>query len=213
MKASEDSKGYEWSDADLNESHSYLLPKLYATLELVQKEYEEIDTLFDLGCGNGSVANALSQHGWRVTGVDSSELGIKQANEAYPALKLFRASAYDDLFSRFGRYPVVISLEVVEHVYYPKKYADTLFSLVEPGGFAIVSTPFHGYWKNLALALSGTMDRHFTALWEHGHIKFWSEFTLATLLNSSGFADIRFERVGRIAPLAKSMIAICRKPK
>jgi 2-polyprenyl-6-hydroxyphenyl methylase/3-demethylubiquinone-9 3-methyltransferase len=67
---------------------------------------------------------------------------------------------------------VVISLEVVEHVYAPRHYARTLFDLVEPGGAAIISTPYDGYWKNITLALSGRMDSHFTALWDHGHIKF-----------------------------------------
>ena len=33
-----------------------------------------------------------------------------------------------------------------------------------------------------------------------------------SLLSEAGFVDIRFERVGRIPPLAKSMIAIARKP-
>lgn len=106
----------------------------------------------------------------------------------------------------------MISLEVVEHVYAPRDYARTLFDLVEPGGTAIVSTPYHGYLKNLALALTGRMDRHFTALWDHGHIKFWSIPTLTTLLTEAGFENIRFHRVGRIPALAKSMIAVAQKP-
>jgi 2-polyprenyl-6-hydroxyphenyl methylase/3-demethylubiquinone-9 3-methyltransferase len=32
------------------------------------------------------------------------------------------------------------------------------------------------------------------------------------LLRGAGFADIRFIRVGRIPPLAKSMVAIARRP-
>jgi len=87
-----------------------------------------------------------------------------------------------------------------------------MFSLLEPGGTAIISTPYHGYWKNLVMALSGKLDAHFTVLWEHGHIKFWSIKTLSTLLADAGFVDIRFERVGRVPLLAKSMIAIARKP-
>ncbi len=81
------------------------------------------------------------------------------------------------------------------------------------GGAAVVSTPYHGYWKNLALAVSGKMDAHFTALWDHGHIKFWSEKTLRVLLEEAGFRDIRFRRVGRVPALAKSMIAVARKPR
>lgn len=63
------------------------------------------------------------------------------------------------------------------------------------------------------LAITGRMDAHLTALWDHGHIKFWSMRTLAILLEEAGFCDIRFERVGRIPALAKSMIAVARKPR
>ena len=105
----------------------------------------------------------------------------------------------------------MLSLEVVEHVYAPR-HARTVFDLLSPGGVAVISTPYHGYWKNLALALSGRMDAHFTALWDHGHIKFWSMQTLRRLLSETGFADIRFERVGRLPALAKSMIVVARKP-
>lgn len=56
------------------------------------------------------------------------------------------------------------------------------------------------------------MDSHFTALWDHGHIKFWSMRTLGKLLQEAGFVDVRFERVGRTPALAKSMIAVARKP-
>jgi 2-polyprenyl-6-hydroxyphenyl methylase/3-demethylubiquinone-9 3-methyltransferase len=56
------------------------------------------------------------------------------------------------------------------------------------------------------------MDKHFTALWDHGHIKFWSMKTLSQLLEEAGFVDVRFVRVGRVPALAKSMIAVARKP-
>lgn len=56
------------------------------------------------------------------------------------------------------------------------------------------------------------MDAHFTALWDHGHIKFWSMKTLSFLLEEAGFRDIRFERVGRVPALAKAMIAVARRP-
>jgi 2-polyprenyl-6-hydroxyphenyl methylase/3-demethylubiquinone-9 3-methyltransferase len=62
------------------------------------------------------------------------------------------------------------------------------------------------------MARVGKMDAHFTALWDHGHIKFWSVTTLRTLLEEAGFEVIRFHRVGRLACLAKSMLAVARKP-
>jgi 2-polyprenyl-6-hydroxyphenyl methylase/3-demethylubiquinone-9 3-methyltransferase len=153
----------------------------------------------------------LQQNGYQVVGVDPSVEGVSQAHAAYPELSVHAGSAYDDLAARYGSFPVVVSLDVVEHCFLPRNYARTLFSLVQEGGIAVLSTPYHGYWKNLALALTGAMDRHFTALWDYGHIKFWSIRTLRTLLQDAGFKSIRFLRVGRIPPLAKTMIAIARK--
>ena len=204
----ENISGYVWDSAELTNAHGFLLPALLHETDPLRGGGRR---LFELGCGNGSVANVLAQRGWDVTGVDPSTQGIAQANARYPHLKLFEGSAYDNLFERFGQFPVVTSLEVVEHVYFPRQYASTLFSLVASGGTAIISTPYHGYWKNLAMAITGRMDGHFTALWEHGHIKFWSIKTLGELLREAGFVDIRFERVGRIPILGKSMIAIARK--
>jgi 2-polyprenyl-6-hydroxyphenyl methylase/3-demethylubiquinone-9 3-methyltransferase len=65
--------------------------------------------------------------------------------------------------------------------------------------------------KNLALAVAGKWDDHLTALWDGGHIKFFSERTLGLLLQEAGFKEISFIRVGRIPPLAKSLVAVVRK--
>ena len=213
MKEIDAISGYEYTDGGSNHSHDYLLPTLIAELEIVKKQTGGSNAqLFELGCGNGSVAARLAELGWGITGVDPSREGIAQARAAHPGLRLATGSAYDDLAGIYGRFPVVTSLEVVEHVYAPRDYAKTLYDLLEPGGTAIISTPFHGYWKNLAMALTGKMDAHFTALWDHGHIKFWSEKTLTQLLSEVGLEVMRFHHVGRIPALAKSMIVVARKP-
>ena len=206
-----DITGYRYTESDLNQSHGYLLPAVSRVLDKLTVPVRA-RRLFELGCGNGSVAYELTRRGWDLTGVDPSAEGIELAQAAHPELKLARGSAYDDLATQYGQFPVVLSLEVVEHVYAPRRYVRTVFELLTAGGTAIISTPFHGYWKNLALALTGRMDDHFTALWDHGHIKFWSKRTLSMLLEEAGFVSVRFELTGRIRPLAKSMIAIARKP-
>lgn len=205
--------GYRYADAETNHSHTILLEPTFAALDAFFSSSGRPRRVFDLGCGNGSVAALLTEKGYEVTGCDPSTEGIAQARSAFPALRLEVGSAYEDLAQRFGKWPAVISLEVVEHVYAPRDYARTLFHLLEPGGIAILSTPYHGYFKNLALAVTGKMDAHFTALWDHGHIKFWSIKTLTTLLSEAGFEPPAFSRVGRIPPLAKSMIAKAKKPR
>lgn len=210
METGVDISGFVYEDGQLNASHDYLVPTVLKILFSLHMDRVR-PNVFELGCGNGSVAETLTQCGYCIVGVDPSQQGIAQARTRYPHLDLQLGSAYDDLAKKYGRFPVAMSLEVVEHLYAPRAFARTLFDLVEPGGTAIVSTPYHGYWKNLVLALSGKLDRHFTVLWDHGHIKFWSIATLTQLLEEAGFKSITFYRVGRIPALAKSMIAVAKK--
>ncbi len=124
--------GYCYSRAELGHQHAYLLPTVYRLLDGLGLPGGP-RRLFELGCGNGSVANVLAQRGWDVTGVDPSVEGIAQARVAYPELRLECGSAYDDLAGQYGRFPVVLSLEVVEHVYAPRDYARTVFDLLAGG--------------------------------------------------------------------------------
>lgn len=210
MRISIKDQGYRYEDAAQSCAHLYLLPLVRSELSVFFAGNAD-RRVFDLGCGNGSVAAWLDLDAYAVTGVDPSAEGLSHARTAYPHLNLNLGSAYDDLVTEYGQFPAVISLEVVEHVYAPRDFARTLYHLVQPGGLALVSTPYHGYLKNVALAVSGKLDRHFTALWDHGHIKFWSVRTLGMLLTEAGFTDLRFVRTGRVPVMAKSLVAVARK--
>ena len=203
---SADLAGYRWNSVGPTCAHPYLWPAVRRILA-DGVAGGRARRVFDLGCGNGATARALAADGWEVAGIDPSQEGVAHARAS--GLDLRVGSAYDDLATEFGRWPFVLCLEVVEHVYFPHRLARTLFELCEPGALAIVSTPYHGYWKNLALSLvPGAWDRHHHPLSDHGHIKFWSERTLRALLLQAGFKGVRFNRLGRIPALAKSMIAV-----
>lgn len=199
---------YHYQNSCFGTAHAYLLPFLSQIFDSLAPPEKRI---FDLGCGNGSIANWLSEKGFQVSGCDPSGSGIAEAKKAYPELDLQLGSAYDDLASKFGTFPLLISLEVVEHVYAPRDYAKTVYNLLQPGGYALISTPYHSYLKNLALAATGKMDEHFTALWDHGHIKFWSVKTITKLLTEANLSVEKVYRIGRIAPLAKTMIILARR--
>ena len=200
---------YKYPTAHGSCSHAYLFPAVLRALK--GEGIRAGDRVLDLGCGNGSFASRLIASGFDVVGVDASESGIRQAMQHHANLTVHLGSVYDDLVSRIGTFRAIVSLEVVEHLYAPRPFARNLYSLLNPGGVAILSTPYHGYLKNLAIAIAGKSDRHYDPLWDGGHIKFWSKKTLRELLVESGFVDIRFLNAGRLPLLAKSMIAIAHK--
>lgn len=199
---------YDYHDADPTWSCSYLWPVVKS---LVESQSFAERRAFDVGCGNGSTCKLLADLGFKVIGVDPSASGISLARQNFPDLEFNEGSAYDDLRAKYGRFPLVVSLEVVEHCYDPFAYARTVFDLVENGGTMILSTPYHGYLKNLALAVAGKWENHLGPLWQGGHIKFFSAKTIRALLEGAGFRDLQIIRVGRIPPLAKSMVVLARK--
>jgi 2-polyprenyl-6-hydroxyphenyl methylase/3-demethylubiquinone-9 3-methyltransferase len=170
--------------------------------------------LLDLGCGNGALAQQLHRWGYSVVGVDPSPSGIDAARQRCPELTFHQATATPAEIEAQGlaSFDVVVSTEVVEHCYAPRLWAAAAYTALRPGGLLIASTPYHGYLKNLGLAASGKLDGHFTALWDGGHIKFWSRRTLSALLQEAGFEVVAFRGAGRLPWLWKSMLIAARKP-
>jgi 2-polyprenyl-3-methyl-5-hydroxy-6-metoxy-1,4-benzoquinol methylase len=202
--------GYEHADAELPTTAKIILPVIHAELEKLPRA----SIVADAGCGNGSMLAELRSYGFELHGLEVSESGLRFARKAFAGIDFSYADLTADLTSHAlaGRCDVVISTEVVEHLFLPRIFARNCFRLLKSGGRLILSTPYHGYLKNLALALTGKLETHFTALWDYGHIKFWSRDTLSTLLAEAGFQVTGFYGVGRIPFLWKSMILTASKP-
>lgn len=170
--------------------------------------------MLDLGCGNGALAEQLQAWGYSVVGVDPSPSGIAAASLRLGSIAFHQASADPEQLAQLHlpSFDVVLSTEVVEHVYNPRRWAAAAFFALKPGSLLICSTLYQGYLKNLALAASGKLDAHFTALWDGGHIKFWSRRTLTALLQVAGFQVVTFRGAGRWPWLWKSMLLAAHKP-
>lgn len=194
---------YKWTAAP-EPSHAILVP---AMLDLLPPGQLRI---LDLGCGNGRISNLLAEKGHSVTGVDASESGIEAARTGGKA-KFVMASIYEPL--NLGPMDCVVSLEVLEHLYRPMALFEQAYAALKPGGVLIVSTPYHGYLKNLALSLLDGWDRHHHVSADGGHIKFFSRDSLETMARAAGFEVVRFHGVGRLPYLWKSMVVCLRKPQ
>ncbi|WP_035990484.1 class I SAM-dependent methyltransferase [Leptolyngbya sp. KIOST-1] len=198
---------YAYQSPTSEHHHHYLAPPVLQVLTDLQQNNAEPLKLLDLGCGNGSFSSFLAGQGFVVTGIEESASGIAQAQQAYPNCQFHQGSIYDLDFTDLSQaFDVVFSAEVIEHLFYPKELVRVAKQCLRPGGTLILTTPYHGYLKNLALAFTGKMDRHFTALWDGGHIKFFSVPTLRQLVLSEGFINPKFQFAGRFPYLWKSMV-------
>jgi 2-polyprenyl-3-methyl-5-hydroxy-6-metoxy-1,4-benzoquinol methylase len=171
--------------------------------------------VLDVGCGNGAVCGEFIRRGCKVVGVDLSRQGISLARRIYPEARFEILTAEEQILDRLQEpaFDLVISTEVVEHLYAPRRWAVGCFNALKPGGRLICTTPYHGYLKNLVLSLLGKWDTHMNPLWEGGHIKLWSRPTLTRLLRQAGFTQLTFQGIGRLPYVWMTMIMSAHKPQ
>lgn len=198
-------KDYKWTEERGKSSHGYL----YKALKSLIGKIEKNQIILDVGCGNGLMTNSLIGEGYNVFGTDGSDTGIEIADNQNAGRFFVQDLSSEDLPKELQdiKFNLIISTEVIEHLYNPRSYIDFCKRVLmkNGGGEIIISTPYHGYLKNLVMATTGKMDPHFTALWDGGHIKFWSRKTLTQLLEEFGFKILEFKGSGRFPYLWKSM--------
>jgi 2-polyprenyl-3-methyl-5-hydroxy-6-metoxy-1,4-benzoquinol methylase len=206
MNTTSNQHEYAYADSAASHHHHYLMPPLTTLLARPLDTDQPKLRLLDLGCGNGSLSQQLAQLGYEVVGVEESISGVQIAAQTMPNCQFIQASIYDLPYALSNSFDVVVSAEVIEHLLFPRELLRSARKCLKPGGQLIVTTPYHGYWKNLGLAITGKMDTHFSVLWDGGHVKFFSVATLNQLFQEEGFTDRQFKFAGRLPYLWKSML-------
>jgi 2-polyprenyl-3-methyl-5-hydroxy-6-metoxy-1,4-benzoquinol methylase len=200
---------YSYQTSAVSHHHAYIITALMEMISEAAAVLENKQKLriLDIGCGNGSLSNLIAQHGYEVVGVEESESGVQLAQDTFPNCKFVQGSIYNLPYAEIGdNFDIVIASEVIEHLFFPRELVVNAQKFLKPNGRLILTTPYHGYLKNLVLAVSGKMDQHFADLWDGGHIKFFSVATMTTLLESENYTNIKFKFAGRFPFLWKSML-------
>lgn len=169
-------------------------------------------SVLEIGCGNGTLAKAIAERGMKITGLDPSESGIANARNLLPDGKFYCMDVYDDPHRiEEMDFDAVVASEVIEHLFRPRLLLRFAHAKLRPGGFLLLTTPYHGYLKNLALSLLDQWDFHHAPQTDGGHIKFWSRRSLTRVLQKENFEVVDFFGVGRLPYLWKSMLLVARK--
>ena len=196
-------KDYGFPDGEPSHAFHYLKGPLLSLLHKTQNS-----CILDLGCGNGYLVNYLISRGFNAYGTDASEEGIIIAQQAHKDRFFIQDLSTGGLPPELEglAFDTIISTEVIEHLYDPEGFIEFCKKALNNKGEIIISTPYHGYLKNLVISIFNKWDLHFSPLWYGGHIKFWSGQTLSKLLSKAGFTIIAFKGCGRIPYFWKSMI-------
>ena len=154
---------------------------------LLLAEARASERVLDLGCGAGRFVAALRDAGADPVGVEIAEAALERARRNAPGADLRLIEPDGSLPLDHASVDLVWCSEVLEHV------ADTAHLLLEVrrvlrrGGRMLVTVPFHGRARNVAIALA-RFEAHFDPLGQH--LRFYTRSSLAATLRASGFEDV-----------------------
>jgi SAM-dependent methyltransferase len=148
------------------------------------------DRALDLGCGEGQFTGALERAGAHPVGVEVAEAALRRARARHPGLEFELAPIDAPLPFVDGRFDLVWSSEVIEHVGDTARWLSEVRRVLAPSGRLLLTTPSHG---RLRLALGG-IERFSEPLGDHLHL--YSQRSLRELLHQFGFGEVEVRRAG-----------------
>jgi len=112
------------------------------TVALVHEDIEDKEVL-EIGSARGHLLAIMNKLGWKVQGLD---LSVNAADFAIKKLKIptYKGTLEDyvqTIRSSQKTFPLVLAIDVIEHVLHPKEFAENLGEIVAPGGILIIDTP------------------------------------------------------------------------
>ena len=165
-------------------------------------------TAIDVGCGAGLLAEPLARLGAQVTAVDAAAelIDVARDHAAGQGLAIdYRAVGIEAVE---GKFDLVTSMEVVEHVAEPEQFIDSLAQRLADGGLMILSTPNKTAWSRL---MTITLAESFGQIPKgtHDFDKFIDPDSMRGLLAHAGLECIDFEGIaispGRGLHLSENM--------
>jgi SAM-dependent methyltransferase len=135
-------------------------------------------TVLEAGCGEGYGADLLAEVAGTVVGLDYDALTVAHVARRYPRVHTSRANLVA-LPVAAGAVDVVVSLQVIEHLWDQEGFLRECRRVLAPGGELLVSTPNR-------LTFSPGRDTPLNPF----HTRELSPVELADLVGEAGFADV-----------------------
>lgn len=147
--------------------------------------------VLDVGCGYGFFIDALTQAGYRATGIDVGEERLALAKAHLRGR--FIQGGIDETFTTAydNHFQVVTLFHVLEHLRAPVTFLRQCFELVAPAGWLLIEVP------NLGDELLNHQAEYRAFYWQRAHLSYFDAAGLELALRRAGLADFSVRGVQR----------------
>lgn len=150
------------------------------------ESYRKTNKLLDIGCGNGFFLQVAKEKGWDVYGVEVSE----SASEICRNKGLNVFTGIVDEFKQENDFDIIVSIEVIEHLSFPRSFVEAAYQLLRKGGLFYMTTP------NFNAVLRYRLKEQYDVIDFPNHVSYFTPTTLDQLLTESGFSKKSIKTTG-----------------
>lgn len=143
--------------------------------------------ILDVGCGTGQLVAFLNKNGFEAFGCDNTQEAIKQARKINSPQAIIQASATELPFKN-NSFDLVTAVSLIEHLEgkEPQDFIKESYRILKPGCFIFLITP------NFDSPFRFIFGKKWFGFSDPTHVQFFTPRSLATLLKTQGFSNIKF---------------------
>jgi 2-polyprenyl-3-methyl-5-hydroxy-6-metoxy-1,4-benzoquinol methylase len=151
--------------------------------------------MLDIGCGDASTLDTLSQLGWQVEGVDFDPAAVDGVARRGFRVQLgtLEAQHYPG-----GTFDAVTASHLVEHIRAPKAFLSECHRVLRPGGTLVILTP------NAQSLGHRRFGRAWRGLEPPRHLQVFTAHALDRLAEQAGFHERRLRSSARMAAFIRT---------
>ena len=152
--------------------------------------------VLDIGCGAGVFGAALKQNGIAsfVLGLELDPQAALVAKNNLDQVYALNLDGLDGLPAAWGKFDLIVCLDVLEHVRDPWKLLKALGDLLQPNGHILLSIPnVRNFRIVLPLVFLGKWTYADSGLLDRTHLRFFTRDSVVELVQG---AELRLTKIG-----------------
>ncbi len=181
---------YIFPASEVNRREKIFKPRVERILELCQDYNIEHDCLLEVGAGFGTFCEEILKKGRfrRVIAVEPTpDLAESCRTRGLETIE----SPIEEVVLKDGEASVIVSFEVIEHLFSPIDFIKSCYRILAPGGLLVLTCPnIKGFDIRILKEYSNTIDNE--------HLNYFHPGSLTLLLNNCGLEVVEISTPGKL---------------